>query len=78
MIVLLPGPSQEGGRGGSQFLAKQLTLSQPGGADYAHHITPAPPPQRFLNGATSLERAVQSSGGWPFCALKGCIGLTVL
>ena len=22
-----------------QFLAKQLTLSQPGGADYAHHST---------------------------------------
>ena len=27
-----------------QFLADQLTLSQPGGADYAHHNTIVPPP----------------------------------
>ena len=26
-----------------QFLAKQLTLSQPGGTDYAHHSTMSPP-----------------------------------
>ena len=40
------GPSQEGGLGGcspSQFLAEQLTLSQTGGADYAHHSTTSPP-----------------------------------
>ena len=42
----ITGPSQEGGWGGCsgavappQFLAEQLTLSQPGGADYAHHST---------------------------------------
>ena len=27
-----------------QFLAEQLTLYQPGGADYAHHSTTSPPP----------------------------------
>ena len=39
------GPSQEGGWGGfsPQFLAEQVTLSQPGGADYAHHSTTSPP-----------------------------------
>ena len=26
-----------------QFLTDQLTLSQPGGADYAHHSTTSPP-----------------------------------
>ena len=30
-------------QGGGQFLAKQLTLSQPGGTDYAHHSTMSPP-----------------------------------
>ena len=34
-----------------QILADQLTLSQPGGADYAHHITTATP--------GSSERAVR-------------------
>ena len=38
-----------GGVGGGgvmafQFLTDQLMLSQPGGADYAHHITTCPPP----------------------------------
>ena len=28
-----------GGAVAPQFLAEQLTLSQPGGADYAHHST---------------------------------------
>ena len=33
-----------GGAGGSpQILADQLTLSQPGGTEYAHHITTATP-----------------------------------
>ena len=27
-----------------QYLTDQLTLSQPGGADYAHHSTTSPPP----------------------------------
>ena len=40
------GPSQE-------FLAEQLTLSQPGGADYAHHNTTSPP--GFSDLATALH-----------------------
>ena len=35
-----------------QFLAKQLTLSQPGGADYTHHSTTSPP--GFSDLATGL------------------------
>ena len=31
----------------SQILAIQLTLSQSGVADYAHHITTCPPPPDF-------------------------------
>ena len=51
----LTGPSQEGGWGGCspQFLAEQLTLSQPGRADYAHHITTSPP--GFSDLATALS-----------------------
>ena len=37
----------------SQFLAKQLTLSQPGGTDYAHHSTMSPP--GFSDLATGLD-----------------------
>ena len=40
------GMHQEGGQGGQlppQILADQLTLSQPGETDYAHHITTCPP-----------------------------------
>ena len=41
------------GRGFSpQFLAKHLTLSQPGGTDYAHHSTMSPP--GFSDLATGL------------------------
>ena len=32
-----------GGALAPQFLAKQLTLSQPGGTDYAHHSIISPP-----------------------------------
>ena len=57
--ILIPyaGPSQEGGWGAvaPQFLAEQLTLSQPGGADYAHHSTTSPP--GFSDLATSLHTA---------------------
>ena len=35
-----------------QFLTDQLTLSQPGGADYAHHSTTSPP--GFSDLATGL------------------------
>ena len=41
------GMQQGEGQGGQlppQILADQLTLSQPGGADYAHHSTTCPPP----------------------------------
>ena len=40
------GPSPAGGLWGlqpPQFLANQLTLSQPGGANHAHHSTTSPP-----------------------------------
>ena len=45
-----------GGAGGacaSVFLADQLTLSQPGGEHYVHHITTCPP-SGFSNLATAL------------------------
>ena len=35
--------SYQGRRKGPHFLADQLTLFQPGGADYAHHITTGSP-----------------------------------
>ena len=38
----------------TQILADRLTLFQPGGTDYAHHITASLP--RFENPAASLER----------------------
>ena len=44
-----------GGLGGlqpPQFLTDQLTLSQPGGTDYAHHSNTSPP--RFSDLATGL------------------------
>ena len=49
------GPSQGGDVGGfspNQCLAEQLTLSQPGGADYAHHSTTSP--LNFSDLATAL------------------------
>ena len=48
-------PVASGGAGGAcapHFLADQLTLSQPGGAHYAHHITTCHP--GFLDLATAL------------------------
>ena len=38
-----------------QILTDQLTLSQQGEADYAHHITTAPPPPRFTDPPTALN-----------------------
>ena len=43
----------QGGQLPPQILADQLTLSQPGGADYAHHSTTCPP--GFLTFAASLD-----------------------
>ena len=37
------GAGDAGGAMALQFLADQLTLSKPGGADYAHHNTTVPP-----------------------------------
>ena len=54
-LGVIAGPSQAGGPGGPvppQFLADQLTLSQPGGAHYAHHITKCHP--GFSDLATGL------------------------
>ena len=53
----LQGRRQGGGAWGAsspppQFLTDQLTLSQPGGADYAHHSTTRPP--KFSDLATGL------------------------
>ena len=45
-VVLPQGRRQGGGLGGlkpPQFLADQLTLSQPGGAHYPHPVLQAPP-----------------------------------
>ena len=51
-IVTFQACRKEGGAGGlqpPQFFADQLTLSQPGGVDYAHLIILAPPDfQTFL------------------------------
>ena len=55
-IIKLQARRKWGGWSGfspPQFLAKQLTLSQPGGADYAHHSTTSPPPG-FSDLATGL------------------------
>ena len=43
----------QGGQLPPQILADQLTLSQPGGADYAHHSTTCTP--WFLTLAASLK-----------------------
>ena len=53
-LYLNSGLSQVGGWGvpPTQFLADQLTLSQPGGADYTHHITTCHP--GFSDLATAL------------------------
>ena len=43
-ITLFCRPVVPGGAGGDpQILADQLTLSQPGGGDYAHYITTGTP-----------------------------------
>ena len=54
--ILNAGLSQAGGPEGHvppHFLTDQLTLSQPGGAHYAHHITACPP--GFSDLATALN-----------------------
>ena len=58
MVLLPPGtkvrlhrPVISGGAGGA--MANQLTLSPPGGAYYAHHITTGTP--GFLKLSTALE-----------------------
>ena len=56
-IVTLQGCSKGGGRGAAappQILADQLTLSQPGGTDYAHLITTGTP--GFSDLPTALNR----------------------
>ena len=44
----------------SQCLAEQLTLSQPGGADYAHHSTTSPPKFSDLATALGLDKTVKA------------------
>ena len=52
MVLRDCGTGEQGGRTPSQILADQLTLFQPWGADYAHHITASPP--GFQNPAAAL------------------------
>ena len=57
-VMIQSGMQQGGGQRGQlppQILADQLTLSQPGGADYAHHSTTCPPPG-FLTLSASLHQ----------------------
>ena len=54
-------PVASGGALAPQFLAQQLTLSQRGGADYAHHSTTNPP--GFSDLATAL---LWQYGLWSF------------
>ena len=42
-----------------QFLAEQLTLSQPGGADYVYHSTTSPPGFADLATALNCTRIIQ-------------------
>ena len=49
----------QGGQLPPQILADQLTLSQPGGADYAYHSTTCPP--GFLTLAASLHMVINWS-----------------
>ena len=48
--------------GGAGDLNDQLTLSQPGGADYAHHITMAPPhfPSALFSGWLTKAYVIRS------------------
>ena len=47
-----------GGQGGN--LGVQLTLFQPGGADYAHHITACPPGFEILAASMSLVQILEA------------------
>ena len=57
-------PEGAGGAIDPQILADQLTLSQPGGADYAHHITTGTP--GFSDLPTALAHAISSQAVWVF------------
>ena len=56
-ITVLPLVGGQGGLQPTRNLGAQLTLLQPGGADYAHHITASPP--GFENPAASLHVGVR-------------------
>ena len=52
-----------------QILADQLTLSQPGGADYSHHITTGTPgfsdlPTALPCGLSTSERLSKCTNYW--------------
>ena len=62
-----------GGPGGGRkallpppFLVDQLTLSQPGKADYAQHITSLPFPLRFSDLPTTLHLIFNSHNSYQF------------
>ena len=57
-----------GGLQPPQFLTDQLTLSQPGGADYAHHSTTSPP--GFSDLATALVLQYQDENIYEKLKLK--------
>ena len=46
---------------GDQILADKKTLSQPGGPDYAHHITTCPPPPDLPTALFSLLTFLNNS-----------------
>ena len=51
--IYIQGRRKGGGGIALQFWANQLTLFQPGGADYARHINTVSPPQIFVPYAAS-------------------------
>jgi len=75
--ITVAGMQQGGGQGGQlppQILADQLTLSQPGGADYAHHSTTCPPGFLTLAASLSCMENLKSVNG----NLTNCFGTIYL
>ena len=66
--ITIPGPSRVGGWGGGalapQFLAKQLTLSQPGGQIMPTTVIQAPPDFQTLRRPWYTVRYVKKKNLW--------------
>ena len=68
------GPSPGGGLGGlqpPQFLADQLTLSQPGGVHYPHPVLQAPPDFQTLRRTWYSISKLQAEGKMEMDELNG-------